>query len=274
MRGNARGDSTDYPVRERRRPDPNSALFEAILRGPAPAYAGRAFPGWPMLRDIIDAFVQTFSPALRRILLKAVALAVLLLLVLGVILQAAITHLVVLPGMFELALAIVTGLGILAGAIYLMGPISSLIAAIFVDEVAEEVERSNFPADPPGKALPVAQSLLLSVKFFGLVLAVNFIALLMLLVPGINVIAFFVANGYLLGREYFQLAAMRHRPVEEALALRREHAVRVFLAGLAIACVVLVPILNLITPVFATALMVRVHKRLSPARDLIEPVRR
>jgi CysZ protein len=67
---------------------------------------------------------------------------------------------------------------------------------------------------------------------------------------------------------------MRHRPIEEAQALRREHAVRVFLAGLAIAGVVLVPILNLVTPIFATALMVRVHKRLSPVRELIEPVRR
>lgn len=227
-----------------------------------------------MIQDIVEALAQTFSPPLRRILLKAVALAILLLLVLGVILQAVITHLIVLPGLFELALAIATGLGLIAGAIYLMGPISSLIAALFVDDVAEEVERTNFPADPVGRPLPIAQSLTLSVKFFGLVLLVNFLALLMLLVPGINLIAFFVANGYLLGREYFQLAAMRYRPIEEAQVMRREHAVRIFIAGTAIAAVVLVPILNLITPIFATALMVRVHKRLSPARELIEPVGR
>jgi CysZ protein len=179
-----------------------------------------------------------------------------------------------LPSYFELALAIVTGLGLIAGAIFLMGPISSLIAALFVDDVAEEVERTSFPADPVGRALPIAQSLALSARFFGLVLLVNFIALLLLLVPGINLIAFFVANGYLLGREYFQLAAMRYRPMEEALVLRREHAVRIFLAGLAIAVVVLVPVLNLVTPVFATALMVRVHKRLSPTHELIEPMGR
>jgi uncharacterized protein involved in cysteine biosynthesis len=62
--------------------------------------------------------------------------------------------------------------------------------------------------------------------------------------------------------------------VEEARALRRDNAIRVFLAGLAIAGVVAVPFLNLITPVFATALMVRVHKRLSPTRELIEPAGR
>src|SRR5688572_7390148 len=227
-----------------------------------------------MIEDIVQAFAQTFSPQLRRILLKAMALAVLLLLVLGVIAQMLITHMISLPAPFEMALAIVTGLGLIAGAIYLMGPISSLIGALFVDEVAEEVERTNFPADPVGRTLPIAQSLVLSVKFFGLVLLVNFIALLFLLIPGVNIAAFFVANGYLLGREYFQLAAMRYRPVEDAQALRREHAVRVFLAGLAIAGVVIVPILNLITPIFATALMVRVHKRLSPTRELIEPAGR
>jgi len=227
-----------------------------------------------MIQDIIQAFAQTFSPPLRRILLKAVALSVLLLLVLGVVLQALLVHVISLPGAFELAIAIVTGLGMLAAAVYLMGPISSLIAALFVDAVAEEVERSDFPADPVGRPLPIAQSITLSVKFFGLVLLVNLIALFLLLVPGINLIAFFVANGYLLGREYFQLAAMRYRPIVEAQALRREHAVRIFLAGLAIACVVLVPILNLITPIFATALMVRVHKRLSPTRELIEPAGR
>jgi CysZ protein len=227
-----------------------------------------------MIQDIIQAFAETFSPPLRRILLKAVALSILLLLVLGVVLQALLVHVISLPGAFELAIAIVTGVGMLAAAVYLMGPISSLIAALFVDDVAEHVERTDFAADPVGRPLPIAQSITLSVKFFGLVLLVNLVALFLLLVPGINLIAFFVANGYLLGREYFQLAAMRYRPIVEAQALRRDHAVRIFIAGLAIACVVLVPILNLITPIFATALMVRVHKRLSPTRELIEPAGR
>jgi CysZ protein len=224
-----------------------------------------------MLDDITRAFAQTFSPPLRRILLKSVGLAILLLFVLGVILQTLIAHMVTLPQPFEMALAIATGLGMIAGAIYLMGPISSLIAALFLDEVAEEIERTNYPEDPVGRALPIAQTMLLSAKFFGLVLAVNLIALLLLLLPGINLAAFFVANGYLLGREYFELAAMRFRPVEEVKALRQANALRVFLAGLVISGIVAVPFLNLITPVFATALMVHVHKRVAPARKVTSP---
>lgn len=224
-----------------------------------------------MIEDFIRAFTQTFSPPLRRILLKTVALSALLLLVLGIVMQTIIARLFSLPPPFEMALAIATGLGLIAGAIYLMGPISSLIGALFLDDVAMEVERSEFPADPPGRALPIAQSMMLSVKFFGVVLAVNFLALLMLLIPGINLMAFFVANGYLLGRQYFELAAMRFRPLEEAKTLRSDNAVRVFIAGLMIAGIVIVPVLNFITPVLATAFMVRVHKRLGPSREILPP---
>lgn len=227
-----------------------------------------------MLEDALRAFAQTFSPPLRRILFKVAGLAVLLLLAFGTIVRAVLTRLFELPYPFEMALAIAMSLGIIFGAIYLMGPISSLVAALFLDQAAEEIERTSYPAEPVGRASPIMKSIALSARFFGLVLAVNFLALLLLLVPGINLAVFFVANGYLLGREYFELAAMRFRPAEEARALRQANAVRVFLAGLVIAGLLIVPVLNLITPVFATAFMVHVHKRLTSAREVLPPVGR
>jgi CysZ protein len=216
-----------------------------------------------MIEAAIQAFGETFSPPLRRILLKSLGLAFLLLIVLGMVLQSTITHMVTLPYPFDMALAIFTALGMVAGAIYLMPAITSLVAALFFDEIAEQVERRNYPSDPPGNALPVTTSTLLSLRFFGLVLLVNIFALLLLIIPGVNIGVFFIANGYLLGREYFELSAMRFRSIEEARVLRRANSLRVFLAGLVIACVVIVPILNLITPVFATAFMVRMHKKIS-----------
>ena len=87
-------------------------------------------------------------------------------------------------------------------------------------------------------------------------------ALVLFFLPGIGFAAWFAANAYLLGREYFELAAMRFRSAEEARAMRRYFAGPVFLAGLIIAGFVAVPILNLATPLFAAALMARLHKRL------------
>ena len=76
----------------------------------------------------------------------------------------------------------------------------------------------------------------------------------------------FFANAYLLSREYFLLAAMRFRPPDEARALRRAHNTRIFLAGMLIAIFVSIPLLNLATPLFAMAMMVHMHKRLSQRR--------
>ena len=71
-----------------------------------------------------------------------------------------------------------------------------------------------------------------------------------------------MANGYLLGREFFELAALRHMSREEAAELRSAKGLQVFLAGLVIAGFLAVPLLNLLTPLFATAFMVHVFKKM------------
>ena len=111
--------------------------------------------------------------------------------------------------------------------------------------------------------MPAVAAIGVGLRFFVAVLVVNFIALLLLLVPGVNLIAFYVGNGYLLGREYFEMVAMRHLPAEEARRLRKAHMGYVSLCGLVIAGLASVPILNLLTPLFATAFMVRIYKQLA-----------
>ena len=133
---------------------------------------------------------------------------------------------------------------------------TSLIAGLYLDDIAAVVEQQGFPADPPGRELPIARSIWLAIRFF-------FIVLLLLLVPGVNLIAFYVGNGYLLGREYFELAAMRHVSEREAKRIRKANSTTVLLCGLVIAAVASVPILNLLTPLFATGFMVRMWKRIA-----------
>ena len=216
-----------------------------------------------MLRDAFAAFAETFSPDYRRVLLRSIGFAVGLLVALGVGAHYALTYFVALDLRWaEITLDIIAAFGIFIAAIFLVPPVTSLIAGLFLDDVAAQVER-GFPGEPEGQPLPIGRSLFLTVKFFGVMLAVNLVALLLLLVPGVNLVVFYVANGYLLGREYFQLAAMRYRDEDEVALLRRHHAGAIFLAGLIIAAVVSVPILNLVTPVFATIFMVRLHKRMS-----------
>lgn len=228
-----------------------------------------------MISDAIGAFAQTFSPPLRKVLLKSIGLAILLIIALGGTLQWLLRLLLPLAYPYDYIAAILLGALTLVVAFFAMAPATSLMAAIFLDDVADEVERTKFPADAPGKPLSIPRSLLLSTKFFSVVLAVNLFAILLwFVIPVLNVGAFFVANAYLLSREFFEMAAMRFRSPEEARRLRQQNSVAVFISGMVIAAVVMVPVLNLITPVFATAFMVRRHKRYMPKREILPPERR
>jgi uncharacterized protein involved in cysteine biosynthesis len=105
-------------------------------------------------------------------------------------------------------------------------------------------------------------------------LLVYLCALPFVLFAGLGVIILFLANSYLLGREYFELAAMRFRPPHEAKTMRKTNAVYIFLAGMVVAVFVSIPVVNLATPIFAMAFMVHIHKKLSGSRfELIEPLR-
>jgi uncharacterized protein involved in cysteine biosynthesis len=171
--------------------------------------------------------------------------------------------------------SIAAGLGVVFGAVLLMPAITSLVASVFVDEVAEHVEREHYPAERPGVPLPFGLAMTEGVKTSLLTILVYLIALPFVFIAGAGFLAFFLATAWLLGREYFELAAMRFRPPEEAKAMRKENAAAVFTAGLIIAAFVSIPVVNLATPLFGMAFMVHMHKRLSgPRPELIEPARR
>lgn len=216
-----------------------------------------------MIASALLALRQAFSPPFRGMLVKSVGLALLLLVLLGILLQTLAARLIDLSNEnYDLAAALLSGVGIVVALFFLVPPVVSLVAGFFQDDVAELVERQHYPADPPGRELPALRSVLLAARFAVLVLAVNIGALFLLLVPGVNIAAWWLANGYLLGREYFQFAAMRFMPEAEANALRRAHRGRVFTGGLLIAAFMAVPILNLATPLVASAFMVHVFKTL------------
>ena len=216
-----------------------------------------------MLSAAGQAFQELFTPPFRAVLWKCVGFTVALLALLIAAIVWSFGYFAAWPYWIETAIQWLGGLALVVGSIFLIPPVTSLIAGLYLDEIAAVVEREHFPSDPPGRELPALQSIGLAAKFFIVVLLVNIVALLLLLVPGVNLVAFYIGNGYLLGREYFELAAMRHLAPAEARRLRKANRLTVFLAGLIIAALASVPILNLVTPLFATAFMVRIYKGLT-----------
>jgi uncharacterized protein involved in cysteine biosynthesis len=139
--------------------------------------------------------------------------------------------------------------------------VTALVAGMFADEIAELVER-GYMGEPVGAPVSIPRALTESVKIALLSVGVYLCAVPFLLVAGLGAVMFFFATAYLQGRQYFELAAMRFHPPAEAKALRKAHKGTVFAAGMLIAAFVSIPIVNLATPLFGTAFMVHMHKRL------------
>ena len=240
-----------------------------------------------MLASVFKALDQMFTPPFRAVLFKSVGLAIALLVVLVIVLfrllgwlsDTGISWLEMTMGSWAhgtLAvvgwiIAVALGVGLLAGAVLLVPAVTAVVASLFADEIAEIVERTHYPADRPGRALPLVRATIEGAKIALLAVAIYLLAAPFLLFAGIGVVLFFLATAWVQGRQYFELAAMRFHSVAEAKALRRIHQTTVFIGGLFIAGFVSIPILNLATPLFGTALMVHVYKRLAARkRERIE----
>jgi uncharacterized protein involved in cysteine biosynthesis len=243
-----------------------------------------------MLDAAVKALSQMMSPPMRSILWRSIGLALVLIVALAVGLQRLLSWFatygeVWLEGLLGPSwhasldvlcwiISIAAGFGVVFGGVFLMPAITSLVASFFVDDVADIVEREYYPAERPGTALPFNQAILEGIKTALLTILVYLIALPLVLFAGAGFLIFFLAAAWLLGREYFELAAMRFRSPEDAKAMRRDNAATIFTAGLFIAAFVSIPVVNLATPIFGMAFMVHMHKRLSgPRPELIEPAR-
>jgi CysZ protein len=240
-----------------------------------------------MLDAAFKALAQMFTAPFRSVLLKSAGLALALLAGLVIVFSRLVawltstgthwaegtlgTHAHGLLQVLGWLVAFALGSGLVAGAVVLMPAVTALVASFFTDEIAEKVEQSQYPREAPGVMVPLPRAVLEGLKAAALSIAVYICCAPFLLFAGFGALLLFLANAYLLGRVYFDLAAMRFHPVAEAKALRRMHRATVFVAGLFIAGFVSIPIVNLATPLFGTAFMVHMHKRLTRPRRAERP---
>ena len=215
-----------------------------------------------MIAAALLALQDALSPQFRKVLWKALGLAILLFIGILIGLEVTILILVAFPWPWlETTLAVVTGLGVFAAFFFLMAPVTAVFAGLFLDDIAALVEIRDYPNDAPGKPLATATAIWTGVQFGLLVLMVNLLLLPTLLI-GIGAVMMVIGNAYLLGREYFSMIAMRHMPARDAHALRKLNAARVFAAGLIPAGLALIPLVNLFVPLFATSYFVHIFKKI------------
>lgn len=217
-----------------------------------------------ILAAIAKALGQIFDPVFTKVILTGFALAIGILGAITWALSAVIAMLVpdaiALPffgAIGGLAVFLSWGgfLAMMAVSVFLMVPLASAMSAIFLDQVAKAVETKHYPNLAPPRAQTLYEAAISGINFLGLVIGVNAVALIFYILSGpFAPLLFWIINGYLLGREYFQLVAMRRMELANARALRRKNRATIWLAGILIAAPLSVPILNLVIPVLGVAI--------------------
>ena len=215
-----------------------------------------------MINAAYKALRDVLSAEFRTVLFKAIALAIALLAAVIAVTVYILKLLALAPwGWGNTLIEVAAGLGLAVLSFFLIPPVTALFAGLYLDRIAGLVEQRHYPNDPPGRELPLGRAIVTGLQFGLLVLVVN-LAVLPMLLFGIGAIILVMVNAYLLSREYFEMAAMRHMDVAEARHLRKEHSPQVFAAGFVPALLALVPIVNLVVPLFSTSYFVHIFKRL------------
>jgi CysZ protein len=215
-----------------------------------------------MISAALKALGDVLSPEFRSILLKAVGLTIVLfiLVIAGALMVLELLGLV--PwGWVETIIEVAAGLGLAVLAFFLMAPVTALFAGLYLDKVARIVEERHYPQDPIGEELSMFEAITTGIQFGLLALLIN-IAILPAIFFAIGAVVLVIANAYLISREFFVMVAARHMPLSDARAMRKANSPRILVAGLIPALLALIPIANLLVPLFSTAYFVHIYKRI------------
>jgi len=204
------------------------------------------------------------EPPMRRVVALSFMLAVLTFAVLWLAVAATLYHTAFFDWrLLNWLVELLGGLAVL-GLTWLLFPAAvTLIMSLYLERVAAAVESVDYPGRGPPRPQPVSEILSITLRLTLLTLLLNLLALpVYLLVPGINLFLFLALNGYLFGRGYFEVVALRRLDMGAARRVRSRFAGRIFLGGVVIAGLFALPLVNLVAPVIATAFMLHLFEAL------------
>lgn len=225
-----------------------------------------------ILGDFLKAIGQIGDRRFRKVLWRGIGLTVLLLAAITAVLVWGIGWLVgdsvTLPLLGQvqwvdnvISWAFVALMVVMS--VFLMVPVASAFVSMFLDDVAEAVEDRHYPTLPKVDGVPLRDGIIDGISAMGVLIAANIAALLLTLVfPIAGLPVFYAVNGFLLGREYFTVAAMRRLGRKGAVQMRKQHGATIWIAGVLMALPLTVPILNLIVPIIGAATFTHLFHRL------------
>ncbi len=149
-------------------------------------------------------------------------------------------------------------------SVFLMVPVASAITSMFLDTVADAVEDRHYPQLPKAPPVPLGEAIMDSINFLGVLIVANMLALIVYaLFAPFALFIFWGLNGFLLGREYFTLAAIRRVGRDGAKRLRRKHMLTIWAAGILMALPLSIPLMSLAIPILGAATFTHIFHGLS-----------
>lgn len=223
-----------------------------------------------MLIHLSRAFAQLPDRPFRRVVAVSLVGSVLLFAALLTGIGYLLTHTALFQvGWLDTVVDVLGGLGALVLTWILFPAAIIALSGLMLDSVAAAVDRRYYPRLPPGREQTVLEGVLSSLKFLALVVLLNLAILPFLLLGPLYPIIYYTVNGYLVGREYYELVSYRRVDKDAARYLRSSNSLRLFVAGVTIVFLSTIPFVNLLAPVVATAFMVHLFEQLR--RDLPPP---
>ena len=146
-------------------------------------------------------------------------------------------------------------------SVFLMVPVASAITSMFLDDVADAVEAVHYPDIPQSPRTPFGEALRDTINFLGVIVGVNVLALVLYVIfAPVALFIFWAVNGFLLGREYYTLAAMRR--------VGRKNFLTIWIAGILMAMPLSIPLLNLLIPILGAATFTHLFQMLPQGRPV------
>ncbi|MEM9551990.1 MAG: EI24 domain-containing protein [Pseudomonadota bacterium] len=147
---------------------------------------------------------------------------------------------------------------------FLMMPVASAIISMFLEQVAEAVEDKHYPHLAKADGIPFFDGLIDAIGFLGVLILANLLAFILYLIfSPLAPFIFWALNGFLLGREYFTLVAMRRLGRDSARVMRRKYATTIWIAGTLMAIPLSVPLVNLLIPILGAATFTHIFHALN-----------
>lgn len=219
-----------------------------------------------MLTAFARAIAQLGDPAFRRPLLLGLAGALAIFAGLWAALWLVLTRTQLFANTWlDGALDALGGLAAIVLTFLLYPAVAAGVMALFLDSAVDAVEARHYPGLPPPRRAGLGEQAWVAVRLTGAALVLNLAALPLYLIPGINLVVFYGLNGYILGREYFEMVALRRLDPVAARRLRGDRRLSVLVVGVVIALISTLPVINIVAPLLAIAAMThRVQSWLPP----------